>query len=171
MRLPSPPILENPCFSPSNSLCCCLCLSPAHHPTSPCSSLGLPHSSREGMALVTHQDHCNPALAHTSSKDPAAQAGAGAITGRAQHLGAREQTSLWTSQPRCPAQALGSGLPPLLLWGCRQSGEDWIKGHSSDSRLVVIGDWKGREGKRGRQQNPADKLHHPPTDYSSYPSP
>lgn len=53
------------------------------------------------------------------------------------------------------------GLPPLLLWGWGWgSGEDWIKGHSSDSSsLVVIGDWEGREGKRGRRQwNPVDKL-------------
>lgn len=53
------------------------------------------------------------------------------------------------------------GLPPLLLWGWGWgSGEDWIKGHSSDSSsLVIIGDWEGREGKRGKRQwNPVDKL-------------
>lgn len=92
-------------FSPKRGLACHLAtafaaayaqrLSTTLHPHAVVS--WLPDSSGEGVPLVTHQGHCNPAPAHASSKDPAAQAGAGAVTGRAQHLGACEHASLWTS--------------------------------------------------------------------------
>uniref|UniRef100_A0A5F4W6V3 SWI/SNF related BAF chromatin remodeling complex subunit D3 n=1 Tax=Callithrix jacchus TaxID=9483 RepID=A0A5F4W6V3_CALJA len=60
-----------------------------------------------------------PAPALTSSKDPAAQAGAGAVAGCAQHLGAREQAARRTFWPHSELQRStpGSGITPLPLWG------------------------------------------------------
>lgn len=60
---------------------------------------------------------------------------------------------MWASEP---APAPGLCLRPSAA--CLPLGDagNWIKGHSSDSRRVVIGNWGG--GGRGRHQFPLEKL-------------
>lgn len=56
--------------------------------------------------------------------------------------------------PPCPQGSAITPLPPA----CLPLGEagNWIKGHSSDSSCVVIGNWE--RGGRGRQWVPLGKL-------------
>lgn len=151
----SPSVLGNSCSSPVKSSLPPMVNTcpPPYMPMQSCpGSQTLPGKGcQDGLPLVTHQDHCNLAPAHTSSKDPAAQAGAGAISGCAKHLGARGRASLWTSQTCCPASALGSGLPALLLW--RGVGRAGLKvTHQTAALWSVTGDWEGRRGRRGARQ-------------------
>jgi hypothetical protein len=48
----------------------------------------------------------------------------------------------------------------------------WIKGHVTDSSLVVIVDGDGKEEEKGKAVEAGRQiLHNPTTDSSSYPSP
>lgn len=102
------------------------------------------------------REHGNPAPAPLS-KDPAAQAGAGAVAGCAQHLGA-----LGTSAAVGPwAPALSPRALPSLLMPCGRGG-DRIKGHSSDGTRVVTGNWGGR--RKGQAVGPSGQFLTPPAE-------
>lgn len=92
------------------------------------------HSPRRGGDAITLLLHF--------PKDPAAQAGAGAVAGRAQHLGVHRKHHCRTAGHPFPWR-LALGATPQPPRGGMGGGRDWIKCQSPDSSCV----WSLETGK------------------------